>query len=67
MMSGMLIWVVYGQHLGNFVGLGKGLMNFGVAVSCYVSTIYENENFKACVRDAEVARSNRVAPIGLSA
>jgi hypothetical protein len=62
----MLTWVERGQHLGNFLGLGKGLANFGVVVSRYMVKIYENEILRACVRDAEVARSNRVAPIDVS-
>jgi hypothetical protein len=59
----MLTWVECGQHLGNFLGLGKGLANFDVAVSLYLAKTYGNKKSRSCVRDAEVARSNRVAPI----
>ena len=54
------------QFLGRIVGVGRGFVIFCIDVSRYLATIYENTNFNPCVRDAEVARSNRVAPIGVN-
>ena len=62
-MGEILTWVKCGQDLGNFPGLGKGLVNFHVAISHYVSTICENKNFRLDFHTAEVTDSNSVPPI----
>ena len=51
------------QILGKILGLGLGLTKICVSISPYMAMIYGNEKLVWYVRDAEVARSNRVAPI----
>ena len=51
------------QDLGKNKGLGKGLLKNAVSISLATTTGYAIEKFKPCVRDAEVAGSNPVAPI----
>jgi hypothetical protein len=58
----LLTWIKYGQHLGNYLGVGKGLANFCVVVSPYVSTTYENRNLIWDFHTAEVTGSNPVPP-----
>jgi len=43
--------------LGNFLGLGKGLMKICVSVSLYVPMTCENENSVLYFRNAEVGGS----------
>ena len=52
-----------GQRLGNFSGVGKGLAKICVVVSLYMSTTYENENFRWDFHTAEVTDSSSVPPI----
>ena len=59
----MSTWANARQFLGRIAGLGRGFAAFCVFLNPYLSTIYENIIFNLCIRDAEVARSNRVAPI----
>ena len=51
-----------GQRLGNFSCVGKGLAKIWVVASLYMSTTYENENFRWDFHTAEVTGSNPVPP-----
>ena len=59
----MLKWARARQDLGKIRVAGKGGVDFCVAVNRYASTCYEKQKIRLGFRDAEVARSNRVAPI----
>ena len=59
----MLNWAKPRQILGRIAGVGRGFVNFGVVASLYTSTTCNFNFFEPHIRDAEVARSNRVAPI----
>jgi hypothetical protein len=51
--------------LGNFLGLGKGLSNFCVAVSLEIARTYGDRNLRGDFHTAEVTGSNPVPPSGV--
>ena len=59
----MLTWANARQFLGRTAVPGREFWDFCVFVSACLSMVYENAKNRHCFRDAEVARSNRVAPI----